>query len=361
MSPLNMVFCFSGCRLFSRGNHFLRFLDNFLATLLFLSHSFVMFVSFPRTIDFNVAMEVTSTANAFISISFILLMRLQRNKITALIYSSEQFLSQKDKKRIFYFSLVISLLYLLNVIGIVYIRTETIIVFWSKLDQNFLVIRKISVVLETFNVPCCWMYGACPLLILCMKLINLEENKVLSDMIRDSQNQVMKYNPIEISLFLKKMLFKKDLLMSRFSFLPCLWFLFVFVKSILAITITETAIAASKESIYYLNPIMKLIISQLIIMAILLVYLMFECEKLVNDSRDRLIKLTGVITARNENTKWIIVHGDIERAKEYSYRAWDMFDINKSLLLSFTGSLLTFTVLFVQKLNSIAKPYYYSK
>ena len=74
-------------------------------------------------------------------------------------------------------------------------------------------------------------------------------------------------------------------------------------------------------------------------MILLLVYFMFKIESLLRESFDRLEVLSEKVILRNNTEKWIEVFNDIDRAQKFEYRAWHVFSMNRSFVLSFLSSL----------------------
>ena len=170
---------------------------------------------------------------------------------------------------------------------------------------------------------------------------------MMRDMQSAAENHFEDMTPSKASWLLKKSLMTKEEVLSSFSGLPALWFLREFVFIVGAIMMNGNGQVVN-YSFYY---IMVFVISLLMSLAshVFLVCFIDYCNKQVRKHAEELdLALTSV-----NYKKWFPVLIEINEYKKYEFSACDLFDINKSVGLSFISSLITFTVLFQQLLSDL--------
>ena len=92
-------------------------------------------------------------------------------------------------------------------------------------------------------------------------------------------------------------------------------------------------------------------IARLIVYFSQAVFLVFITHKWTQESQEDLSSLADTIVSVHGIRKWSTVLEEIKVAQEYKYRAFDFFNIDRNLLLSFVSSFVSLTVLFIQLIN----------
>lgn len=135
----------------------------------------------------------------------------------------------------------------------------------------------------------------------------------------------------------------KNALMDTFGMIPSCWFLWGFIKS----TVGIYAIGNQKENII-LGINMQFL--QLSVLLSLLLYLIFATGSIEKSKEERFDRLLLSIKEKVEegHLECLSLIDQIRELRGFSYRAWDLFEINKGILLPFISNLVCFTVLFVQ-------------
>ena len=170
---------------------------------------------------------------------------------------------------------------------------------------------------------------------------------MMRDMQSAAENHFEDMTPSKASWLLKKSLMTKEEVLSSFSGLPALWFLREFVFIVGAIMMNGNAWIITYPFMY----IMVFVIAPLLSLLshVFLVCFIDYCNKQVRKQAEELdLALTSV-----NYKKWFPVLIEINEYKKYEFSACDLFDINKSVGLSFISSLITFTVLFQQLLSNL--------
>ena len=169
-----------------------------------------------------------------------------------------------------------------------------------------------------------------------------------ANIMKSLENKVQKTSPKVIFLKIRTIIEFKDNVSQQISFLVCLMFFQVFLVSVGSIC---------RFQLLYFKPTVALStrlhlllsLGKLGIGCLQLLFLVFMVHKWSRDSQKWLTSLWASIFLSHKNTsKWQPVLDEIKVAQGYKYRAFDFFDIDRNLLLSFIASSVPLTVLFVQ-------------
>ena len=162
---------------------------------------------------------------------------------------------------------------------------------------------------------------------------------------------VLKSSPREVYAKVLKVIELKERASRQLSLLVCFLFVQVFVAAVgnicrFQVVYFDDRIPESSR-LYSLLSFGKLGIG-----FIQVVFLVFMVHKWSEESRARLASLSNTIFLSQENTvQWYPVLDIIKVAQRYKFTAFDFFDIDRKLLLSFVASFVPLTVLFVQLIN----------
>jgi hypothetical protein len=343
LNPVNFILIITGCRLYPSKAFFFNLIDDIQAFMLLVSHSVFIYgltIYIEPTVKDTV--DVTRLViQQIIGQMFIVVVRTNRNKLRALMKSVEKALTPEDFKRLYNFGVWIGVPHWIFLVVMVGIKIQY---FIQNEDTPF--IGKIVVVHCELNS---WIFGAVPLFLVCLLGIHASERNVIDNIAEDVTHNLGQIPPKKISIFIHKVLEKKQNLMDVFSCLPCSWYFYIFVK---AVTVTLTLQEGFVSRYVLIN---MATFAEFLTLIALLVYVMFKVEALLSESNRRLEVLSAKALLQRKTQHWLQVQNDIVQANKFEYVAFDLFSMNKSFMLGFTSSLLTFTVLFVQVINQIEK------
>ena len=183
-----------------------------------------------------------------------------------------------------------------------------------------------------------------------LKVIHFAEKNIMTNLTNrlDETNKNMNQNTVYISI--TKILQMKQLLTKSISFTICLSFVHIFADFVLA------AIRLQKPRFTFSHKefvLVRLDTVRLVMNLLEMVYLTTLTTNLCQESRENLDSLENKIALTQKPRKWIFVMEKIQKAQNFQYLAWNLFPINKQVLLSFTAALVSFTVLFAQLLNQV--------
>jgi hypothetical protein len=140
----------------------------------------------------------------------------------------------------------------------------------------------------------------------------------------------------------------REEIISYFSAMPVIWFFREFVFLIGAIMmILDNEWRSSNWLLVMFAYIIPLILSQLTLF--FLICFVDNCHNSVKKKIDSLIDTM----IQNDYDKWSAVISELNILKDYQMTACNLFNINKSVGLSFLSSLISFTVLFQQLLHNM--------
>jgi hypothetical protein len=137
------------------------------------------------------------------------------------------------------------------------------------------------------------------------------------------------------------------------SFLPCLYFLYIFYLSVFSIVREQNSWTHPSKDKLGEQIFSKLNLCHFILVLLQMIYLSFFVTNLGKESIEltETLESTIILTPGIDRKEWFFVFDQIKESKSYEYQAWDFFSINKQILISFVASLVSFTVLFVQLLS----------
>ena len=137
----------------------------------------------------------------------------------------------------------------------------------------------------------------------------------------------------------------KDDAIKILSIFPFLSFFYTFVESVGHII--ELQATLSKKSV--VNSC--IVVTRLCVTFTHAFIMSYMTSGFCSESEKELKELQLNIINSRDAEKWNFVFDKIKEAKDYEYKAYGFFRINKQLVLTFYSSLISFTVLFVQLIN----------
>lgn len=342
--PVNWILIITGCRLYSSKFLVFNILDNLQALLLIVAHLLFVYGMYSHGSHMNItyAEKVRMVYQQAIGITFIVVLRSSRKKLRSFLKSIEKSLTLRDFKDLYRYSVIIGIPHWIFLIIMAVLK-----IYYFVIKAGFSHIDFFIVLYTELNS---WVFGGVPALMFSIRALHFREKNTTQIILQDISRENTHISPPKVSLFIKKVLRKREDLMSLFSCLPCSWYLYIFIKSVAIFLTIQASLRNFKESFILLS-IASLV--EWITLVFLLVFIMFEVGSLLEESRQRLQRLSEKAILLKDTQSWLQVQNDICQAEKFEYRAWDVFSMNKSFVLGFVSSLLTFTVLFVQVINAI--------
>lgn len=269
-----------------------------------------------------------------------------RSKITDIVKVAFKFLRNEDKRNLFILTVLILLLHGFDrSIRIFYIVMKYKISLKEGLPPGFL--------FKIINDSNAWNSVIFGLYITLTRIVDLAERNKINSM----ASKIMDKDARTVVMHVRQFLDLKDKIMTSLSVIPCFTFVYLVVRSVVAIirmqNTRETLASGNRTKdtdIEALKSVTNLI--GVILVIIEIVVMAFLTNNQCKKSQETLESLeTSIILKHGLSCTWATVIYRIDQAKRYEFLVWDLFSINKQLLLSFCSAFVTFTVLFVQLIN----------
>ena len=181
-------------------------------------------------------------------------------------------------------------------------------------------------------------------------VLHLVEENIITGI----QKNISKHSPRFVYHTIKQCVKFKNLVSQKVSILICFMFGYIFVNAVSDICRFQLVYFNDQSSIP--GKVFAVIsLCRLLIYSIQAFYLSFKTYKLSQESREKLESLADTIVDTKKALKWTFVLDEIRVAQGYKYRAFEMFTIDRYLLLSFISSFIPLTVLFIQIINRAMK------
>ena len=201
-----------------------------------------------------------------------------------------------------------------------------------------------------------WMRGGCVIYTFYVKLIKYVDTEYFDRLESIVRSSAMTLKSKDLVLQHKQNARFKQRVMQAFSFIPCLWFTFLFL-SISVMYDELRSFFRKPESAWTDDFFQFLRITDLVYTIFIVVHVIETCESTANNMRDRTDDLIETITRTDRTMELQSFVSELNAGKTFQFTVCSMFDINRRLGLSFLSSLITFTVLF----NQIASEWTSSK
>ena len=131
----------------------------------------------------------------------------------------------------------------------------------------------------------------------------------------------------------------RDSILQFFSLMPCIWFLFMFVKVCLVYEIMAVRAKTLATTVR---------LEELVIQVLLLCYLINTCESVTAFVRQESERTSELLVRSSRMKQLSALAAQIERSSSFTFTVWSTFDISRRFAISFLSSLITFAVLFIQ-------------
>jgi hypothetical protein len=205
------------------------------------------------------------------------------------------------------------------------------------------ILRQIFLFYNDLNA---WGIGSFGIYLFFLLGIHFLERDAVNKMItRLNSEKDSSLTPLQVYTQVQRFIDIKDVFCRSISFIPCLWFLFVFVKASMDI------IRLKVDPIMVAKVNFALLILFVLEVSLLAVVTSYAC----NQSSYLLLSLEKKIVSRKPDLlcQWNQALIKIKEGRRFEYRPYGLFAINTKILLAFSSSLVTFTVLFVQLITSV--------
>lgn len=342
--PLNVIFIMSGCPIYSSRYCVINLLHYVHGIAVILAH--LVFIHFNTPSMSENKLLITEKAKGilqqFMAIIFVVVVTRNRKKLVRLLDLLSRHLNRQDFDSLKHYAFFLSVAFFVKLAGDIYVSYTYI----RRCHNPFESLLWFSV-----EVTAC-IYGGVPCFLFVLKAIQMMEKNVSEKLLQGLKKNLCFVTPPEVSLNVKSIVEYKSRLETLFSCIPCCWFFYVFAQVVVVILELQFNYSnlSQRKSLTFQN-IFEIV--EPVFVVLLLIYLLFVAESVSAESKLLMEKLSIEIIKKNDVKNWSNVMIDLETTQSFELTAWDLFVINKQLLLSFTSSLVTFTVLFVQLVNNI--------
>ena len=179
-------------------------------------------------------------------------------------------------------------------------------------------------------------------------VLHLVEENIITGIRKD----ISKHPPRFVYHRIKQCVKFKNLVSQKVSILVCFMFGYIFVYAVCDICRFQLVYLNAQSSIPS-KVFAVLSLCRILVYSIQAFYLSFKTHKLSQQSREKLESLADTIVDIKKAVKWTFVLDEIRVAQGYKYRAFELFTIDRYLLLSFISSFIPLTVLFIQIINQV--------
>lgn len=367
-APINFLLLFSGCGIVG-DNVVANAFDIIWTSVSFISQGFLLYFSIR---DFKVdrgsiVFDGVYTIEAVISIVVIATLHMKRRKIQVLLLTVEKVLSPERRSCLgwqAFFLTLISIMYTIQLSPVEHLYArffvlEGIDVVRTKLEDQSLVEEIVS--LYTKNIP--WFMSGYSVYVFLIKSIRRLEDQVLTSIRNQLSFRKTNLCPFKTAEYIENITKLKETITEVVSISPCTWFAWALIRAIS--TTVRGGLTRKRDVPGYINwrqPLFGTVIIAKdrldgIFILVLLIYLMYLTEGVCQQSNQMMASIVQVATARvrrgRDWTYWAPLIEQVEQSADFSFTAFGFFDINRKLLLSFTSTFVTFTVLFAKLLNTI--------
>ena len=341
-APLDILLSVIGCRMFAetRGARIV----NRVLLVLMLTACVAVFIE--STIRINSSKEplllITAWSDAFFGSVFVAVMAMKRQRLRDVLLDS-RFLSDNQRSSLWKHALSFLLLK-------VTISLESIVSLAFHL-QNRTLDHILLDLLTSYTTLNPWFLGGIGIYTFFIKVISFREECYFDDLMSrlvnltgeagKTQALAHDYRLLQTNLILERRSitrFRTDVL-SAFSFIPCLWFAFIFARIGM---VYENGGLFDSLVVFAIN------VEGVLILVLSISYLVNVCEHLASRTKDRTNELIDSLTQTGALFEMPAFVSELERSSDVKVTVWSAFDINRRFALSFLASMITFTVLLIQ-------------
>ena len=349
LRPLNWSLSMSGCPIIPYKQKFVNYLMNLHAVALIIvaikSCSFKLEIGIRSDVApiVEIVMFIWNLQHVTCSVVFILVLWKTKGQLGLFLSELSGFLNPENNAKIFRFTigLLVNQMFFYMTARVVYISFY----FWEGFTHGSQLKMKqlLLIYLQLHD----WYAETLSLYLTLLKVVHMVESNIITG----ATMTVLKSSPRVVYAKVLKVIELKERASRQISFLVCLLFVHVFVAAVGSICRIQVVYFDNRvpesSRLYSLISFGRFSItfSQI-------AFLVFMVHKWSRESQARLASLSNTIFLSRENTvQWYPVLDIIKVAQKYKYTAFDFFDIDRQLLLSFVASFVPLTVLFVQLIS----------
>ena len=351
LRPLNWEMSMCGCPIFSYKHKFVNFLltlhglilITFLLTLVFSETTNIGVKSDSPTIV-RFMMLIWNLAAFGFAVVFTLIVWKSRIAIRLLLEEISSYLTLHDYYKIHRFT---SKLFIHRLLYCIIIRIPYItFFFWDGYcNKHWTGVNVMQVIFVYYQVQDAHL-GTLSLYLTLLKILDLCETRIIQGLKKNIKN----LQPRDVHFMIKKCLYFKDKVSNSVSILVCFMFGNLFIYAVCNLCRFQLVFFDDEISIpIKIWTLLSLI--RLLIYCLQAMFLVFMTHKLSCNFQKNLSSLEDTIVQSDDTRDWTSVLLVINVAQGYKYRAFDFFEIDRNLLLSFALSFVSLTVLFTQLIN----------
>ena len=293
---------------------------------------------------FRFMMLIWNLAVSAYAVVFTVIVWRSRKAIGLLLEEISEYLTSQDHHKIFRLT---SKLFLYKLMSFLIVRTPYIVfVFWDGYHDNHWTKVSVTYVMFVYCQVHDAFLGTLSLYLTLLKILDLSETRIIQELKKDIKN----CEPRDVHFMIKKCLYFKDNVSDNVSILVCFMFGNLFIDAVCSLCRFQLVFFDDQISI----PIKIWALYSLTLVFIYYLqamFLVFMTHKLSEESQKKLSSLEDTIVQSHDTRDWTSVLLVINVAQRYKYRAFDFFEIDRNLLLSFALSFVSLTVLFTQLIN----------
>ena len=355
LRPLSWELSMCGCPIFPYKSKFLNYLLNFHGLILIVTFIIQFFTN---KLDIGIGSDASSIIHFMMllwNLSFFgycialnLVVWRTRDKLIILLKELSQYLTRKDHVKILGLTtkfFLHKLLYTLVVRGLIVTFS-----FWGNFHDKIWTgfdPHQIIMIYSQMHDP---IVATLSLYLSLLYVLQLVEENIITRI----QKDISKHSPRFVYHRIKQCVKFKNIVSQKVSILVCFMFGYFFVNAVSNICRFQLVYLNDQSSIP--SKVFALTsLSRLLIYSVQAVYLSFKTHKLSKESQEKLESLADTIVDTKKAVKWTFVLDEIRVAQGYKYRAFELFTVDRYLLLSFISSFVPLTVLFIQIINQATK------
>ena len=351
LRPLNWELSMCGCAIFSYKRNFVNLLFKvhglilmtFLITLA-LSPGTNIGIKSDSSIVVQLMMLFWNLALSGYAIVFTLIVWKSKKAIGLLLEEISEYLTPQDHQKILRFT---SKLFVHKLLNFIIVKVPSIVFFFwnSYYDKHWTGVSVTDVMFVYCTVHDAFL-GTLSLYLTLLKVLDLSETRIIQGLKRNIKN----LQPRDVHFMIKKCLYFKDNVSDNVSILVCFMFGNLFIDAVCSLCRFQLVFFDDQISI----PIKIWALYSLTLVFIYYLqamFLVFMTHKLSRNFQKNLSSLEDTIVQSHDTRDWTSVLLVINVAQGYKYRAFDFFEIDRNLLLSFALSFVSLTVLFTQLIN----------
>ena len=268
-----------------------------------------------------------------------------RRNLRGLVKESSRYLTKKDKQNLLRFNIALLLWKVMTHCVKLYYE---ILTFKQRMAKGRRLYSYTNVWLDTIS----WDSLVFVLYMLLIRMVHLAEISGMKAMM----NKITDNDGNSIILQIRMFISLKDYFMKSVSILPCLSFIYVFFRAVSGVNWLRDVYTFAPKSYlqeYDLQKTLSLVNFALLVFIIVQVIVMsvFTSDQCLESQETLESFRVSVVQTLDLKSHFSVVMDTISEAQRYEFLAWNLFYINKQLLLSFFSSFVTFTMLFVQLIN----------